>query len=183
MLCRTTRFSFPSSLRCRVIDLNPKNWVRTFRHEKVISGEGNQGRAREAHVPKAYHSMTPAERVADRIARNQSREQTSVESVVRWSLPLIVAQLDKHRQRASYGAVAGLVGVLPRGLMNGRPKSTEYSWVVAGSGRQRGWPTGYTEQQIDPECLRQIRRAGNDTIESTDQLRAWLATGSPQSED
>jgi hypothetical protein len=64
--------------------------------------------------------------------------------------------------------------------MNGRPKSPEYSWVVAVSGRQRGWPTGYTEQQIHPECLRQIRRASDNIIDSSDRLRAWLATGAKQ---
>ena len=31
----------------------------------------------------------------------------------------IVTQMSKRKQRATYGAVAKLVGVLPRGLMNG----------------------------------------------------------------
>jgi hypothetical protein len=99
----------------------------------------------------------------------------SGESAAGLSLPSIVAALDRHRQRASYGAVAGLLGVLPRGLINARAKSHQYSCVVAGSGRGRGWPTGYTEQQINPECLRQIRSAGSGIIDTPDQLRAWLA--------
>src|SRR5271157_5680873 len=48
-----------------------------------------------------------------------------------WTLDDIVASLNEHRQRASYGAVADVLGVAAIGLMKDRPKSHEDSWVVA----------------------------------------------------
>jgi hypothetical protein len=88
----------------------------------------------------------------------------------------IVAQLDQRKQRASYGAVAGILGVIPRGLMAGRghQRSTKYSWIVAASGSRRGWPTGYRIEHIDPECLRQIRAHLNNIIEDSEELKRWL---------
>jgi hypothetical protein len=47
----------------------------------------------------------------------------------------IISRLNQHKQRASYGAVAGMLGVLPRGLMAGRQRSAKDSWVVVGTDR------------------------------------------------
>jgi hypothetical protein len=127
---------------------------------------------------KPFREMTKAEQIAARIARNREIEQRASATVVtRMDLDSIVARLHAKRQRASYGAVAALVGVLPRGLMQGRPKNHEFSWVVAASGERRGWPTDYREDQIHPECLRQIRSGHNNVIEDTDSLRRWLREG------
>jgi len=65
-------------------------------------------------MSKAYHEMTSAERIADRIARNRRIEEATFSGVSGLSLQGIVARLDAHKQRATYGAVAELVGVLPR---------------------------------------------------------------------
>ena len=85
----------------------------------------------------------------------------------------IVAQLNERRQRATYGAVAALVGVRPRWLMRGREdmKCHAYWWVVA---KKTGSPTGYAECQIHPECLSQIRRRLRNIIEDGDSLKRWL---------
>jgi hypothetical protein len=91
-----------------------------------------------------------------------------------WTLPKIAAMLDRHRQRATYGAVAGILGVLPRGLMNGRSKSPEYSWIVAASGADRGRPTGYNDHEVHPECLRQIRESRRGVITRSEELLNWL---------
>lgn len=82
----------------------------------------------------------------------------------------IIDLLNEHHQRASYGAVAGVLGVIPKRLMVGRPRSHEDSWVVSRYGR----PTGYADDQIHSECLRQIRECLNDFIENEDDLRQWL---------
>jgi hypothetical protein len=60
----------------------------------------------------------------------------------------IIEQLARHRQRATYGAVAGVVGRLPRSVMSGRPKTQEHSWVVSANA---GLPTGYCEQDMHPD--------------------------------
>jgi hypothetical protein len=88
----------------------------------------------------------------------------------------VVAKLNERKQRATYGAVAGIVGVLPRGLMAGRPRNHKYSWVVAATGRRRGWPTGYTDNQIHPDCLRQINSHLPNVIEDTLTLLQWLSS-------
>lgn len=88
----------------------------------------------------------------------------------------IVTKLGERKQRATYGAVAGIVGVLPRGLMAGRQRNHKYSWVVAATGPRRGWPTGYTNDQIHPDCLRQIRDRLDNLIEDSARLRRWLSS-------
>jgi hypothetical protein len=122
--------------------------------------------------------MTSSERIADRIARNRRIEETMLSGSRGLSLHGIVAHLDAQKQRATYGAVAELVGVLPRGLMSGRPKSFKDSWIVAGTngqGSRRGWPTGYTKNQIHPECYRQILEGVDDIIDTGEALKQWLS--------
>ena len=122
--------------------------------------------------------MTPAERIRDRIAKNRQIEEAIFSGAAGLSLDGIVHQLDAHKQRATYGAVAELVGVLARGLMSGRPKTPRYSWVVAatsGSEWQRGFPTGYSVNQIHPDCYRQICEGNDNVIDSADLLRDWLS--------
>jgi hypothetical protein len=93
----------------------------------------------------------------------------------------IASQLNARKQRATYGAVAGLVGTSPRDLMSGRPREQLYSWIVAGNTAahsRRGWPTGYAIDQIHPDCLRQIREGLGGIIQDAEILKRWL-TGEP----
>jgi hypothetical protein len=65
----------------------------------------------------------------------------------------------------------------PGGLMGGRPKTPTYSWVVAatgGTGSPRGLPTGYSVNQVHPECYRQFCEGEDNIIDSADVLREWL---------
>jgi putative zinc finger/helix-turn-helix YgiT family protein len=104
-----------------------------------------------------------------------------------WGLDEVIEQLNQHRRRATYGAVAAVVGRAPQDLMHGRPPCPRGSWVVAkrtvktrldapNASSRRGWPTGYPQEQIHPECLRQIRESPNDFIADADELRRWLRT-------
>ena len=129
-------------------------------------------------MTKSYSDMTPAERIRDRIAKNRQIEEAVFSGIAGLSLDGIVHQLDAHKQRATYGAVAELVGVLARGLMSGRPKTPRYSWVVAatsGSESRRGFPTGYSINEIHPDCYRQICEGNHNVIDSADLLRDWLS--------
>jgi hypothetical protein len=83
----------------------------------------------------------------------------------------IVAKLNERKQRATYGAVAGVVGGWPRWLMKGRARCPRYSWVVA---KRTGSPTGYAEGQIDPDCLSQICDDSPKVIDGADELKKWL---------
>jgi hypothetical protein len=93
----------------------------------------------------------------------------------------IIGLLDKHRQRATYGAVAGLVGGTATSLMKGRPRCPLNSWVVAGSTgvfksrsgvkirRRAGYPTGYHDDEIHPSLH------GHDTIiGNAEELQQWI---------
>lgn len=67
------------------------------------------------------------------------------------NLDEIVDRLDKHRQRATYGAVAALLDRPARWLMQGREPSRRYSWVVSKGSHE---PTNYTSEQMHPELKR-----------------------------
>ncbi len=96
-----------------------------------------------------------------------------------WTIDEIVTLLKEHSQRATYGAVAGVLKRPARGLMKGRPHSHQDSWVVAQdtrreSGARRGWPTGYSDDEIDPVCLAQIRKDPKNFIRDPVELEKWL---------
>jgi hypothetical protein len=56
------------------------------------------------------------------------------------SLESILELLQRHHQRATYGAVAAAVGRTPRNVMQGRPRDWLHSWVV---NQNTGLPTEY----------------------------------------
>ncbi len=67
------------------------------------------------------------------------------------TLPRILAFLNREHVRATYGAVAELLGVNPRGmgsLLGAR--RAEASWVV---NRETGLPTDYDPSQCHPALL------------------------------
>jgi hypothetical protein len=82
------------------------------------------------------------------------------------SLDGIVELLDRHAQRATYGAVAKLTGNSPRSLLKGRDRGRNYSWIV---NRQTGKPTGYKDDQIDPRLADSAK-----AIDDADALQRWL---------
>jgi hypothetical protein len=86
----------------------------------------------------------------------------------------IVHELNKRKQRATYGAVAGVLGVSARGVMAGRPRNPKYSWVVAATKQGRGWPTDYRFDQIHHDCLQQIRAGFDNIIDDSESLKEWL---------
>jgi hypothetical protein len=83
------------------------------------------------------------------------------------TLESILDQLDQFHQRATYGAVAGVVDSSPRSLMSGRERDPHSSWIV---GRSSGQPTGYSDDQKHERLTERER-----IIESPDDLRRWLA--------
>lgn len=80
----------------------------------------------------------------------------------------IIDVLDHARQRATYGAVAALLGRAPRTLMKGRDRDSRHSWVVSS---KNGEPTGYGAELLHPELKRSDR-----VIESREELEKWLVT-------
>jgi hypothetical protein len=82
------------------------------------------------------------------------------------TLDEIVAQLDQHHQRATYGAVAALLGHSPRSLMKGRPRNPESSWIVSSSSAM---PTGYAESERHPALEER-----KEVLDTKERLQGWL---------
>jgi len=119
--------------------------------------------------------MTTAERLALRIMKNRQAEQViAMRAPAFWTLETIIRDLNEDRHRASYGAVAKLLGRSARSWMSGRAKCWEDSWVVAGSGPGSGWPTDYGEENIHPACLVQCKTGPGGIIDDAEDLREWL---------
>jgi hypothetical protein len=79
----------------------------------------------------------------------------------------IAEQLDRFRQRATYGAVAGVLKRGPRNLMTGRSRSQRDSWIVSSG---NGMPTGYPPDQVHPDI-----QARENVLRTSAELEAWLA--------
>ena len=90
-------------------------------------------------------------------------------------LDTIVRCLAQHRQRATYGAVAAVLGVRSSGagVMRGRPQDHLNSWVVS---QKEHRPTKYSAAQVDPELEHVPFVIGDE-----ETLRRWLSTRIPPS--
>lgn len=82
------------------------------------------------------------------------------------TLDSILDQLNQFHQRATYGAVAGVVNSSPRSLMTGRERDQRSSWIVS---RESGQPSGYSEEQKHEALGERAKILG-----SPDELRSWL---------
>jgi hypothetical protein len=82
------------------------------------------------------------------------------------TLDLILDMLDRFHQRATYAAVADLLGTPHRSLMQDSPKNKRHSWIVA---KSSGLPTGYPRSAIHPELKSRPR-----ILDTTADLVAWL---------
>jgi len=159
--------------RCMKTGRAPADWLRVFR---VPAPSADAAEAPPVPLGSQRAGISPLTQndkpTPPPPAAIQIRGTTAAK--VAWTLPKMAALLDRHHQRATYGAVAGILGVLPRGVMSGRPKSPAFSWIVAATGPDRGRPTGYSDHQIHPECLRQFRENRGCVIDRPEELRNWL---------
>ena len=87
-------------------------------------------------------------------------------------LDQILDALNARRQRATYGAVAAVIGAAPRTLMSGRDRDQRHSWVVS---RKTGQPTGYEPDQVHAALL-----VNTHIIEARHELEQWLAEASAE---
>jgi len=83
------------------------------------------------------------------------------------NLEEIILLLYRHRQRATYGAVAAVVGIAAQGIGRrlGR-RCPLNSWVVSA---HTGSPTGYTAAEMHPDLL-----AKGHIIRTGPELQAWV---------
>ena len=80
----------------------------------------------------------------------------------------ICLQLREHKQKATYEAVAKVLEIHPKMVMNGKPKNHLYSWIVS---RETDKPLGYASlSAMDPE----LSKSKNKTIFDGAALENWL---------
>jgi hypothetical protein len=84
----------------------------------------------------------------------------------------ILDALHHNHQRATYGAVAALLGKPPRTLMQGRERDQRHSWVVS---RKNGEPTGY-----QPDLMHPSLRERDQVLDTKEALARWLASAAVQ---
>jgi hypothetical protein len=80
----------------------------------------------------------------------------------------ILSALNSHQQRATYSAVAALVGETPRRLMRGKPRAPDHSWIVS---KATGRPTGYAETDVHPGLT-----ANEKVLATREELSDWLSS-------
>ena len=81
-------------------------------------------------------------------------------------LGVILRELNAAKQRATYGAVGGLLGRLPRSVMQGLAKNAAHSWGVL-SGTEE--PSGYHPAQLGPALHRNPH-----VIREAAELKQWF---------
>ena len=79
----------------------------------------------------------------------------------------ILDVLDQQRQRATYGAVAAVLDLSPRGLMTGRDRDQRSSWVVS---KATGMPTGYKPDEMHPDLTHRA-----EILSTRADLERWLS--------
>jgi hypothetical protein len=86
------------------------------------------------------------------------------------NLDQVLDLLNKHHQRATYGAVAAVVGGHAQSVLQGRDRDWRHSWVV---NRESGLPTKYPKGMIHPSIEHHER-----ILSTGEELRAWLERSS-----
>jgi hypothetical protein len=88
-----------------------------------------------------------------------------------WTLDGILDVLNKVQLRATYGAVAGVIGGIAQGVMRNRPANPRHSWVVA---KRNGLPTNYSDNQMHRSLLR-----SRTVLSTREQLQEVLDRNPP----
>jgi hypothetical protein len=81
-------------------------------------------------------------------------------------LDQIIDLLNRHRQRATYGAVGALVDRPASFLMGGRPRDRRHSWIV---NQTTELPTGYGQEDMHPDL-----RSRAKVLKTSQELQGWL---------
>lgn len=78
----------------------------------------------------------------------------------------VLAVLNQFHQRATYGALGGVVGRPARSVMSGRLRCQRDSWIV---NAKTELPTGFTPAQMHPQLLERAH-----VISTPQELLQWL---------
>lgn len=85
---------------------------------------------------------------------------------VAFSLEEILDALNRFHQRATYGAVGGVLDRSPQNVMSRSPRDARHSWVVNTETRM---PTGYRKTEIHPDIIERAK-----VLTTPEELEGWL---------
>jgi hypothetical protein len=86
------------------------------------------------------------------------------------TLDRVLDLLNRHHQRATYGAVADLVGGHARSVLQGRQRNWRHSWVV---NQDTGMPTEYPSGMSHPAIAER-----SEILSTAEKLQEWIARNS-----
>jgi hypothetical protein len=81
----------------------------------------------------------------------------------------IAELLERYQQRATYGAVAGVVNLPARSLMQGHPQNPRNSWIVSAKTHA---PSGYPPSKVAPA----LAMSPHAVLDSSVLLAKWMQT-------
>ena len=148
------------------ITLTEGSWrAQVFLELLVIPGE-------EIRLALGSLQRDLARRCIEIIGYGVSRQRVDrgkpMEASKRRSLHEILERLERHRQRATFGALAGALGCEPLALLDGYPPTPRTSWAV---NRSTGMPTNHHPDEIHPDLFQKVR-----VISKAEDIQEWLAT-------
>jgi hypothetical protein len=82
------------------------------------------------------------------------------------NLDRILNILQLHRQRATFGAVAGVLDRDPERLFDGYPRTPRTAWVV---NKESGRPTGHKPTELPPDLF-----SNSHVITTNNELLKWM---------
>jgi hypothetical protein len=128
----------------------------------LSSHRGETSAPRQAELPAVQKA-----RLSDKPPQPPQVEPPEVKNAPKLlTLDDVLDVLERHHQRATFGAVAGILGREPQSLFNGHTRTPKTSWVV---NTDTGLPTGTKERDFPPALLEKQR-----VIKAPDELREWL---------
>ena len=110
--------------------------------------------------------MRSPRRLPCRWSQGNSSLQRRRRSCAQLTLDQILDILQHHRQRATFGAVAGVLGREPQNLFKGRPRTPRTAWVVS---KDTGQPTGHKESELPPDLFK-----NEHVITTREELLQWI---------
>jgi hypothetical protein len=117
--------------------------------------------------PSASHELVSNGRDPEPVQEIKgTNRQEDLATSENYTLTQILDRLDKHRQRATYGAVGALIGVQPWIIFDGLPWTSRTEWVV---NKDTGLPSKKSRDQLNKDLF-----VHKDILNTKEDLLDWL---------
>ncbi len=132
---------------------------------EIVPGKGERLPVAQIDPPKQKAEIVPRKFESSSPRRADDPKTKDYSPVL--TLDGILDALERHHQRATFGAVAAILGRDQRSLFKGYVRTPKTGWVV---NKATGRPTGSNPEEIPDGLLEKER-----VINSAEELRVWLS--------